>query len=163
MTIPAHPDLDVLLHQVATLDPGVGDLVTGFPGPASPRFVDAVLTLWQALAEHAPAASVLAEVWITGDTGWHATAHQTSAISISIDHPDPTLQVQLSRCLDTHRLAADLPAAARKGGPDTAAATLPALAGSLTALEVARDHDRGVDPLALDALPTALSCPTPTR
>lgn len=142
MTMPAHPDLPTLLRQITASDPAASALVADFPAACAAAFVDDTIQLWQLLGERAPAASVLAEAWITGDTGWDASRHTTSAVSVSIDHPDPDLGVQLARYIDVRRLITDGPAG---GGPETAAATLPVLAGALAALETARDRGRLLD------------------
>ena len=131
MTVPAHPDCHQLLAQAVATDPAIAHLVQRFPSPRAGEHLRSTLTLWQALAEHAPACSTLADCWLTADAG--CDARTIEAIAVSIDHPDPTLPVQLVAYLDRTRLTAD-PAAT---GPDAATATLPVLAGAIAALETA--------------------------
>ena len=89
MTVPAHPDCRQLLAALTATDPGTADLVHSFPSATDPRHLAATLTLWQRLAEHAPACSVLADCWITADAG--PTGVGIDAVAVSVDHPDRTV------------------------------------------------------------------------
>ena len=135
MTVPAHPDCRQLLAALTATDPGTADLVHSFPSATDPRHLAATLTLWQRLAEHAPACSVLADCWITADAG--PTGVGIDAVAVSVDHPDRTHPVQLVRYIDTHLLASSTAPA----GPAGAAASIEILAGAVA------DLDRAVDAL----------------
>lgn len=131
MTVPAHPDCRRLLAQAIATDPAIAHLVARFPDARTGGHLAAVLTLWQALAEHAPACSTLADCWITADAG--RDARTVEAVAVSVDHPDPALHVQLVTYLDRGRLTTD-PAAT---GPEAAAATLPVLDAAIADLDTA--------------------------
>ena len=129
MTVPAHPDCRHLLAALTATDPDTADLVHTFPSATDPGHLAATLTLWQRLAEHAPACSVLADCWITADAG--PTGVGIDAVAVSVDHPDRTHPVQLVRYIDAHRLANPTAPA----GPAGATASVEILADAVSDLD----------------------------
>lgn len=129
MTMPSHPDCRHLLAVAVAADPAVADLVDRFPAAADPRHLTATLALWQAIAEHAPAASLLADAWVTADAG--RDGQHVDTVAISIDHPDRTQPVQLVRYLDRRHLTTTPTAV----GPAGAAGSVAVLAAAFADLE----------------------------
>lgn len=159
MTIPAHPNPQTLLAQLIASDPDAAELVARFPAAGDPRHLAATLSLWQHVAEHAPACSVLADCWITADAG--PTGVGVDALAVSIDHPDRTQPVQLVRYVDAHRLTPDPTSA----GPAAAAASIEVLAGAVADLDRAAaalvDPDTVLRADPLHPTPPPLPAPQP--
>jgi hypothetical protein len=128
MTIPAHPDCHLLLRQLCAHS-DTRALVDAFPTASDPTYASSVLGLWQVVAEHAPACSVLADCFITVDIG--PTGDGPLAIAVSIDHPDRTQPVQLVRYIDAQHLSTDPDAF----GPAGAHASLDVLTAAVADLE----------------------------